>query len=162
MWGRKRRDIGVPVAPQIAFNALSPITPYPVTSQGIAGTAGWKAIPGYVPEAYQVGAYNGGLLSQYPANLPGVQRHCGVEFLHPGWYTPTVGFVANGGSSQTTRPNNIAGAQRNGAAFSGSIGPINAQANAAAVVAAQVRQSGLAAMQFAQRLNPAYNSLTGG
>lgn len=160
MFGRKAPATDGPRM-QAAYPALAPVAPLGVSAAGIGGTAGWRPLPGQQNPSQQIGMYAGSLLNQFPAYLPGVQRSSGVEFLSSRWYYPTTGPVALGGLTQTTRPNNIAGGQRYGSHFSGPIGPISAQANAAAVVAAQVKQSGLAALNWAKRLNPAYNTVAG-
>jgi hypothetical protein len=124
-------------------------------SAHVGGTAGWRALPGFVPTAYQTGAYAGQLLNQYPARIDGPQLHSGREWGRTGWDYPTATpLPGNGQLGQTQRPNNIAGAQRYGSLFSGPIGPITAQRNAALVAIAQVKTSGLQAVQWAKALNP--------
>lgn len=120
----------------------------------VNGTAGWAPMPGAQHPSQQIGVYAGSLLNQYPAYIPGVQLHQGVESLMPRWYTPTAFALPPGSTNlQTTqRPNNVMGGQRYGSQFSGPIGPISARKNQANVVAAQVRQSGMQALQWAQGL----------
>ena len=147
-------------APSIgAVVSASPILPAPPSSAGINGTAGWAALPHISPQA-QIGAYGGRLLNRFPANLPGVQLHSGREWLQcgTGWYYPSLVPLPNGSIQQTQQLTNLPGAQRYGALFSGPIGPITAQRNAALVTVAQIRQSGAAALQFARNLNPGSSS----
>jgi hypothetical protein len=140
--------------PSIAPAAELVIPPgYP----GIQGTAGWRAMPGsqYYAPAQQIGAFNGSLLNQYPAYIPGVQLHSGREWGNPNWYTPTAYALPAGSTNlqTTTRPANVAGGQRRGLTFSGPIGPLSVKAMQANLRAAQVRQSGLAMTQWAQGLS---------
>jgi hypothetical protein len=122
----------------------------------VGGTNGWAPFPGYIPAAYQTGAFGGTLLNQFPALLPGVQLLNGREGNWNGYYTPTALPVGLGGLTQTTRPNNISGGQLWGAAWGGPIGPIDVQRMMASVTAQQVRQSGVAAMSWAKALAPTY------
>lgn len=116
----------------------------------IAGTAGWRGLPTAGPAPLQIGVFDGNLLNQFPARWDGAQLHQGVEGLSSHWYTPTQSVVPT--FQQTQQPTNVAGGQRWGQTYTGPIGPISAQAMRARVATAQVRQSGLAAMQFAQNL----------
>lgn len=139
-----------------AVVAAQPILPAPPSAAGIGGTAGWAPLPGYVSTQAQIGAFNGRLLNRYPANLPGVQLHSGREWLQggSGWYYPSTTPLPNGSIQQTRQYTNLPGAQRYGSLFSGPIGPITAQQNAALVTVAQIRQSGASALQFARNLRP--------
>lgn len=134
------------------------VTAVPVVSPNadhIQGVAGWRPMPGSQNPSQQIGAFNGSLLNQFPARIDGVQLHSVREFGNPYWYTPTR-FPLPVGSTNlqtTTRPNNLPGAQRYGSQFSGPIGPISARKNQANVVAAQVRQSGLNALRWAEGLS---------
>lgn len=121
----------------------------------VNGTAGWRPMPGSQNPSQQIGAFDGSLLNQYPAYIPGVQLHSGREWGNPNWYTPTALALPPGSTNlqTTTSPNNIMGGQRYGSQFSGPIGPLSARKNQANVVAAQVRQSGLSALQWAQGLS---------
>lgn len=148
-------ELSPPPAGIGALPALAPVLPAPPSQAGIAGTAGWAPFPGYVPEAAQTGVYAGRLLNQFPANLPGVQLHSGREWGSSSWYYPAVVPLPNGSLQQTQAPVNLPSAQRYGSLFQGPIGPLDAQKNAALVVAAQIRQSGQSALQWAAALNPA-------
>ncbi len=116
------------------------------------GTAGWA--PGYGSPSpnQQIGRYAGGLLNQYPASPSGVMLHGGREWGSSHWYYPAVSVIPNGSTQQTTRPNNVMGAQRSGSIFGGPIGPVTARLFRARVADAQVRQSGLSASDWAQGL----------
>lgn len=154
-------ELSPPLAGTGAILALSPVLPAMPSQAGIGGTAGWAPFPGYVDRAQQTGAYAGRLLNQFPANLPGVQLHSGREWGSSSWYYPAVAPIPNGSIQQTQQPVNLPSAQRYGSLFQGPIGPITAQRNAALVVAAQIRQSGQSALQWAAALNPA-NQQQGG
>lgn len=135
-----------------AVQAPRALAPVPTGPHGY--TAGWAPGYGTPHPSQQIGRFDGQMLNQYPANIPGVQLHQGVEGLDSRWYVPTVSYQPNGALvTSTTRPTNITGGNRYGAMFSGPSGPISARANAARVSAAAVRQSGLAASQWAQGLS---------
>ncbi len=116
---------------------------------------GWRANGDGQHATQQIGAFAGQLLNQYPANIPGMQLDNGRQGAGVGahWYYPALTAIPNGSVQQTQRPNNIVGGQRWGSMYSGPISPISAKQNAAAVTAAQVRQSGLQAMAWARGLN---------
>lgn len=157
MFGRRRKlaQAGPAVfTQQQGVVTVTPVLAQPPHAPAPAGTAGWRAFPGVLAPHEQIGAYAGSMLNQFPAMLPGVQLHSGREGHNTHYFTPTAQPVYLGGLSQTTRPNNIAGAQRYGSMFGGPIGPITAQQNQAAVYAAQVKQSGLAALGWAKALTP--------
>lgn len=147
---------------QDAAGAMVPVYVFPtgVPNQrdplepGPADANAWA--PGYgTPNAsQQIGNPGRGtvLLSQFPAMVVGVQRHQGREFGNSGWYYPALTSLPNGSVTQTTKPNNVTGGQRYGSIFSGPLGPLSSKKLAANVNAAQVRQSGLAAMEWAQGL----------
>lgn len=170
MFRRRRQPAGVvPVTEQFppgagtgAVSALAPVLPAAPSQAGIAGTAGWAPFPGYVDPTRQTGAYSGRLLNQFPANIPGVQLHSGREWGSSNWFYPAVAPVPNGSIQQTQQPVNLPSAQRYGSLFQGPIGPLDAQKNAALVVAAQIRQSGQSALQWAAALNPANQQQQGG
>lgn len=136
--------------------------PAALTSTGAAGlvptgaagyTAGWKPLPGSQGPWQQIGAFDGQMLSQYPARVDGAQLHSGREWGCSNWYYPSISAIPNGNLQQTTRPNNVNGGQRYGSLVGAPLGPISAKKNAARLTAAQVRQSGLQAMQWAQGLS---------
>lgn len=154
-----RKNKGRPGNTAVAMPSIAPAAEVvlPANYGGIQGTAGWKAVPGsasYSP-VEQIGAYNGSLLNQYPAYIAGVQLHSGREWGNPHWYTPTAYALGPNETNlqTTTRPANIAGAQRYGSRFSGPIGPLSVKKNQANLRAAQVRQSGLSLTEWAQGLS---------
>lgn len=122
-------------------------------------TAGWKPAPGFQNPSQQIGMFAGQMLNQFPALLPGPQLHSGREWGNSSYYTPYAkpAVVGNGGLTQTTRPNNVASAQRYGSIFQGPIGPLSATKMQADVVAAQIRQSGVSMLGWAQALTPGGN-----
>lgn len=121
-------------------------------------TAGW--LPGYGSPApqQQIGRFDGSMLNQYPAYLPGVQRHSVREFGDSRWFYPMAVRSPLGNLSQTVNYSNLPGAQRHGSAFGGLLGPINSRRVTGAVLAQQLRQSGLQAMGWAAGLNPLNNT----
>lgn len=123
------------------------------STAGIAGTAGWAAIPGTLAPWQQVGAFAGSRLNQFPAYIPGVQLHSGREWGNSDWYYPTRTYLPNGSVQQTQQAASDPGGQRYGSTFTGPIGPLSAKRNAAAVTAAQVRQSGMQNLAWAQGLS---------
>lgn len=160
MFGRRAKASPAyydPSASPAGSGALPTLTPPVKPPTGPGGlTAGWKPGPGIPNPQQQIGAYDGGMLNQFPAYLPGPQLHSVREFGNSGWYYPSLTPLPNGNLTQTTTPNNVPGAQRYGSLFSGPIGPISAKKNAARLAAQQVRQSGLAATTWGLTLNPAY------
>lgn len=114
---------------------------------------GWKSMPGFQNPSQQIGMFDGQLLNQYPAMLPGVQLHQGREFGNPFWYTPTQTYVPNGTVQLTQKKGQVPGASRNGSTYQGPIGPVSARTYKAAVTQAQAAQSGLANLAFASNLN---------
>lgn len=131
------------------------VSPRPVAAIGpppIAGVTGWAPLPGTQNPSQQIGAFAGQRLNQWPANVPGVQLHSGHEGNNAHWYTPTLTAIPNGSLQQTQRPNNLPGGQRDAVRYTGPIGPLSARRNAVLVAAAQVRQSGLAALGWAHDL----------
>ncbi len=128
--------------------------PFPMPQNPrVDGQAGWAAIAATLAPWQQIGAFAGNLLNQYPASVPGVQLHSGREWGCANYYYPQINYLPNGSVQETQAPSNIAGAQRYGSQYSGGIGPVNAKRNAAAVTAAQIRQSGLQAMNWARGLS---------
>lgn len=136
--------------PMVINSTVPPVVP-PMGPGGY--TAGWAAIPATLAPWQQIGAYAGSMLNQFPANLPGPQLHSGREWGSTDWYTPTTSYVPNGSVQLTQTPGQYAGAQRAGSIYGGPIGPLTANKYAAAVTAAQVRQSGLQAMNWALSLS---------
>lgn len=114
---------------------------------------GWAPMAGYISQPQQIGMFAGQLLNQYPAMLPGVQRHSGREWGNSRWQTPSKTPTPNGNLQLSQTPAQLAGGQRYGSLFSGPIGPVSARKNAAAVTRAQVQQSGLASLAWAQQLS---------
>ena len=131
-----------------ARQSRSPLVPNPPSGYA----AGWKAAGHGQHPSDQIGAFDGQMLTQYPTNIPGVQLKGGTEGMRSNWYYPSMTSIPLGSIQQTTRPNNITSGQRWGSQYSGPIGPATAQAMRANVTTAQVRQSGLAAMYWAQGL----------
>lgn len=113
--------------------------------------SGWKPFPTLGPPPLQIGVWGDAYLNQFPAYYNQPQLHCGVEFRRTNWDTPTVSSTPT--FEQTQRPTNIAGGQRYGGNAGGPLGPISSRRLAARVAAAQVRQSGLSATQWAQGLS---------
>lgn len=152
MFGRKRaRPANAGTGQQWAVVTLAPAPALPQVPGGRYGPTGWLPMPTMGPAPLQIGVYGDRLFSQFPANLPGPQLFQGVEGLNSSWQTPGTSSLPN--FQQTTYPENVPGGQRWGQSYTGGLGPISAKAMQARVVAAQVRQSGLSAMQWAQSLN---------
>lgn len=112
---------------------------------------GWKPLPTMGPAPLQIGVFAGQLLNQYPAYYTQPQLHQGVEGLRSNWFVPTRGVVPD--FMATAYPQNVPGGQRMGSTYTGPLGPISSRRMQSRVVAAQVRQSGLQAMQWAQGLS---------
>lgn len=162
MFGRKRAAAtaapGTPVwaVPSTvsatgAYVAVAPVTPRPPDASRIAGTTGWAANPA-LPPSQQVGMYAGTLLNQFPAMVTQPQLWQGREGLTSSWYFPAVKPLPLGSIQQTQQPAYLPGAQRYGSQFSGPIGPLSARLLSRRVLADQVRQSGMALVQYASQI----------
>lgn len=131
------------------------VSPHPVGAGArgnIQGGTGWRAYPTGGAPMGQIGAFDGTLLNQFPAMLPGLQLKCGVESLSSAWSTP---YPSPRISPQISQQNaNLPGAQRNGQTYTGGIGPLTVAQYQANITAAQIRQSGLSAMSWAKDLQP--------
>lgn len=125
---------------------------YPQHAHRNGGTTGWAPMPGAANPSQQVGMFAGQLLTQYPTNVPGVQLKNGREGASSRWYYPTATYAPLGNIGQTPRPGVISGGQRFGSIYSGPMGPIQAQELKQQVAIAQVRQSGMAALDWAAAL----------
>lgn len=131
----------------------------PVGSVGAAAgagpigyTAGWAGLGTLHPSQY-AGRFDGGQLTQLAGYVTEVQRRQGVEGIGTGWavhgqLNPATGYLL------TMRAGNPADVQRIVGGNNGSLGPITANQMRAAVTAAQIRQSGLSAVQWARSLSP--------
>lgn len=114
------------------------------------GVDQWRPLPTQGPAPLQIGVYGAVRISQFPGYYNQPQLHQGVEGERSCWYTPTVSTLPT--FEQTQRPTNIPGGQRYGANPGAPLGPLSSRKLAARVAAAQVRQSGLQATQWAQGL----------
>lgn len=162
MWGRLFNRPARPAHPITAYAPRAIVaTSAPIAAPRHPGGPQWGTEAGWAPfgqgqaREQQIGAYAGQMLNQYPAMISGVQLDNGLSDSGVGsrWYYPALTAIPNGSLQQTQRPNNVIGSQRYGSIYSGPLGPVNAKAATAAVAAAQVRQSGLAAMGWARGLN---------
>lgn len=118
----------------------------------VLGPVAWKPLPTLGPAPLQIGVYGEPLLNQFPAYYNQPQLHQGVEGLSSCWDTPSAGAQGLTNFQHTQSPSNVNGGQRYGGKPGGPTGPLSARKMAARVAAAQVRQSGLAATQWAQGL----------
>jgi hypothetical protein len=152
MFGRRRAPAAAATGPQQwAVVTRAPAPALPPTPGGRYGPTGWLPMPTQGPAPLQIGVYGDRLFNQFPARIDGVQLFQGVEGLNSTWQTPSTSARPN--FQQTTYPENVPGGQRFGQTYTGGLGPISSRQMQARVVAAQVRQSGLQAMQWAQSLN---------
>lgn len=126
------------------------------STAGIGGTAGWRPLSWGQAPWEQIGAYDGSPLNQYPAHYDQPQLRQGVEGLRSNWQVPTVLPVLSW--QQTQNVANVPGAQRYGAPAGAPVGPLSAKAMRARVASAQVRQSGMASMSWAQGLSAQYSA----
>lgn len=150
---------GVAVAPIRTAQAGAP-APAAAGTPGVV--QGW-APGGNLTAPQYMGTYSGAPVSQRGGYSAGVQLLCGTEGLSSSWQVPAYA----GGPSPLTGPGqlgnswagsqvigNTAGTQRVVGAPSGGIGPITARTMRAQVTRAQILQSGLSAVQWAQSLSP--------
>lgn len=115
-------------------------------------TAGYRPV-GVLAAHEQIGAFAGGPLTMVGGYVDEVQKRQGVESLSVGWYLPAT-LTSSTGYAITMRAGNPAEVQRIVGGNNGGLGPITARQMRAQVTAAQIRQSGLAAIQWAQSLSP--------
>lgn len=117
------------------------------------GVSGWR--PGGVKVAPiwdQIGVYGDAMLNQYPARWEGQQLYNGRQGNNPGWAIPGPGMIPSWQATQNIA--NVPGALRMAGKPSNpaGVGPIAARQMRESVVMAQIQQSGLAAMSWAQAL----------
>lgn len=108
----------------------------------------WQSFPDVASpwQQHGKGAY---WQNQFPAYYNQPQLHSAVEWLRPGWYTPTVSAVPT--FDQTVYPT-PQGAQRFGQPAGQPVGPISAKQSALRVAQQQLAQSGAQAFSWAQNL----------
>lgn len=115
------------------------------------GPTGWR--PLQVPAPWQqIGVYGDARLNQYPARWEGAQLWNGVGSLSQYWEVRSASFVPYW--QQTQQQAVVAGGQRFGGApgTPAAAGPIASRQMRASVLNAQIAQSGLAAMSWADQL----------
>lgn len=122
------------------------------TGPGPGLTAGYRG-SGVISADEQIGMFAGGPLTMVAGYVDEVQKRQGVESLSAGWFLPAQ-LTSSTGYAITMRAGNAAEVQRIVGGNNGGIGPITARQMRAQVTAAQIRQSGLAAIQWAQQLSP--------
>lgn len=118
---------------------------------------GWAPAYGGSAPNEQIGAYSGTAVTQRAGYILEVQKVQGVESVGTGtgWLQPPTQIDGQGGLTSLQGANTPgAQLQSSGSAVAGGLGPITARRMRAAVAAAQIRQSGLAAYQWAQTLSP--------
>lgn len=143
---------GVAVAPI----RTGQITPDPPNGGQVQG---WAGLSVQLPANY-AGAYSGQPVSMRGGFGPGLQRRGGTEGLSAGWYLPPgmAGAGLGNAWSGTQRGASSPGAQLIGGAAGAGLGPANVRTMRGNITAAQIRQSGLAAVQWAQALSPVIGS----
>lgn len=137
-----------------AITASAGVPTEEISSDHIGGTAGWAPFGHGQHPSDQIGAYAGSPLNQFPANVPGVQLHEGVEFLSSAWYYPSISAIPNGSIQVSQHEANLPGAQRYGSQYSGAVGPTNVRLFRRRVAAASVQQTALLAQPWAGILAP--------
>lgn len=150
-----------PATAPLAVTSFGPVAPGIQERSGpMPGTVtGWQPNNPLATDNAQIGSFAGTVWTQYPANLPNVQRFCGVEGLRSAWYYPSVGGLPLGSSiTQTVSPANAVGSQRFGVKYSGPIGPLLARTDKARVTDQAMRQSGARVVGWARSL---WNGFTG-
>lgn len=147
----RRRPRQLPAREPVAV-AVAPVLTGPEPAGPRGYTAGWAGM-GVLHPSDQTGRYAGTQLTQVGGYVTELQRWQGVEGTSPGWIVPPqIGAAL--GYSLTLHTGNAAEAQRLRDGNNGAVGPITARMMRANVTAAQIRQSGLAAVQWAQSLSP--------
>lgn len=106
-------------------------------------TNGWAPFGQGQSPVQQIGAYDGPPANQYPALIPGVQRHQGVEFLNSRYYVPSRSAVPI--FQQTQQHVNLPGPQLDASRYTGAIGPVTARLFRRNVTSQSIQQSALRA-----------------
>jgi len=147
----RRKRAALPAAEPVAVT-VAPTRTVGGVPGPIGYAAGWRGLP-YQSPSQQIGAFAGTQLTQRAGNVLEVQRRQGVENTSAAWMVP-AGRDAFVSWLATQQRAGYTGPQRSQGGSSGGLGPITAKAMRARVTAAQVRQSGMAAVQWAQSLSP--------
>lgn len=137
-------------APASVTTGVVHTAPLPTGPDGF--TRGYRGLGVLSPDD-QIGGWSGGPLTMVAGYTDEVQKRQGVESVDTGWYLPAA-LTSSTGYAITMHTGNAAGVQRIIGGSNGQIGPITARQMRAQVTAAQIRQSGLAAVQWAQSLSP--------
>lgn len=160
----RRRARPLPAGAQVGGVAVAPIRTAQAGAHAPGGLVqGWAPGGAYLLPPQYMGGYSGSPVTQRAAYSPGVQLLCGTEGLSSSWMAPP----SPTGHSPLTGPGRLgnawagtqhlgdtAGTQRIVGSPQGGIGPITARTMRANITRAQVLQSGLAAVQWAQSLSP--------
>lgn len=149
--GRRRPRPPAGVEPVTVTSANVRTTAPPVQAAGYV--TGWAPAGHGQAASEQIGAFSGSALSMRAGNVLEVQKRQGVEGLGAGWYIPAR-LTSSTAYLITMRAGNAAEVQRIAGGSNGQLGPITARAMRANVTAQSIRQSGLAAVQWAQSLSP--------
>lgn len=146
---RRRRP---PPAREMVAVAAAPVRTIAPPPAATGYTTGYRPFPVW-SAADQIGAFAGTQLTQRAGNVLEVQQRQGVEGLSSAWGVPAQ-LTSSTGYLITLRAGNPAEVQRIVGGTNGGVGPITARTMRANVTAQAVRQSGLAAVQWAQALSP--------
>lgn len=147
MFGRRKRVAQgerVTVAPAL----VNTITP---PQQAAGYVTGWAPAGHGQAASEQIGAYSAPMLTMRAGNIVERQKVQGVESLSSGWCIPGRLSSATG-YAITMRAGNAQEVQKIAGGSNGQLGLIGARVMRANVTAQSVRQSGLAAVQWAQGL----------
>lgn len=148
----RRRPRRLPDVPPVHV-AVAGVQTLPSAGAGPIGyTAGYAGM-GVLHPSDQTGRFHGGQLTQLAGYVDERQKRQGVESVSSSWavhgqLNPSTGYLL------TMRAGNPADVQRIIGGNNGGLGPITANQMRAAVTAAQIRQSGQSAVQWARSLSP--------
>lgn len=113
------------------------------------GPTGWRGLD--VPSApQQNGVYGDAILNAYPAMWSAPLLLSGREGNYPGWQVLSSSSLPYW--QQTVTPENVPGVQRYAGKPGQALGPLGARGLKEQVLRAQIQQSGMAAMSWAQQL----------
>lgn len=151
LFGRRKPAADLPAGEPVSVaSALVQQVPRGVHPSGL--TAGWQG-NGYLHPSQYMGVFAGGQLTMLGGATIEAQKRQGVESTSTAWYLPS-NVTASLGYAMTMRVGNPMEMQKLLDGNNGGLGPISAKQMRANVTAAQIRQSGLAAVQWAQSLSP--------
>lgn len=148
---RRKSAPVLPAGPAVAV-AVAPVRTAAEPAGPHGYTAGWAGL-GVIAAHEQIGRFDGTQLTMVGGYVTELQRFQGVEATSSAWIVPPQ-INAAYGRQLTMHTGSASEVQRMRDGSNGGLGPISARQMRTNVTAQQIRQSGLAAVQWAQTLSP--------